>query len=481
MITTLEQWLLPYESCNLGSINLSNFIKNGKINWKKLGYITRLATRFLNNVIDLNKFPIPEIKEKTLKTRKIGLGIMGLHDLLIQLEFPYDSHEGREIATKIMKKISSISKNESEKIAKETSPFPAYIDSLNYPPRANSDTTSLQPTGTVSMIADCSSGCEPYYSVVVEKHVMDGEKLLLLNKHFEICAKREGFFSEELIQEIHKTGTVVGNDKVPEKWQRIFAGAMDISPEGHLKIQSVLQNNGVDSSISKTVNMPATATKEEVYGIYLSAWEEKCKGVTIYRDGSKTSQVLNTGIKDTLFDRPANINYTCAPKRPKELKAEIFQTMVKGTPWVVIVGLLNDLPYELFAGEMKDMIIPKSCKTGTVRKGNKGTYSLVVSVDGKEIVFDKLAKTLMTSEQRALTRMISLSLRHGVHYEFIVNQLKKASAEIGDFAAVVNRILKSYIKQYKFSKDKSCDDCGGKIIFVEGCEKCSSCGLSKCN
>lgn len=475
-----EQFLLSYESCNLGSINLSNFVKDGKIQWDKLNQTIELSTIFLNNVIDVNKFPIPEIEKMTKKTRKIGLGIMGLHDLLIQLEIPYDSEEGREIAKEIMQFIRNISKKTSEAIAEINAPFPAYIDSLDYKPRANSNLTTIAPTGSISMIADCSSGCEPYYSIITEKHVMDGQKLLLLNKHFERIARREDFYSEELIQEIHKSGTCVGNDKVPKKYQEIFKGAMDISPDGHLKMQATLQNNGVDSSISKTVNMPNSASIQDVNDIYMSAWKMGCKGVTIYRDGSKSGQVLNTGNKDTVFNkRPEKVNFTFAPKRPKSLKADIFHTSVKGQPWIVLVGLMNDLPYEIFAGELGDIEIPKSIKNGSITKETKGTYSLTYTYKNEEFKFNKIAHSLMTSEQRALTRMISLSLRHGVHYEFIVSQLKKASKEIGDFAAVVNRILKTYIKQYEF-QNVTCDICGGKIRFVEGCEKCESCGASKC-
>jgi ribonucleoside-diphosphate reductase alpha chain len=333
------------------------------------------------------------------------------------------------------------------------------------------------------MIADCSSGCEPYYSVITEKHVMDGEKLLMVNRHFEIVAKREGFYSEELIQEINKKGTVVGNKKVPAKWQKIFVGAMDISPEGHLKMQACLQNNGVDSSISKTVNMPKSATIQDVNDIYYNAWKSGCKGVTIYRDGSKSFQVLNTGTQPTVFNRPDGVEYTMAPVRPKILPVDIFHSSVKGVPWVVLVGLLNDRPYEIFAGELDDLYIPKSCKSGFVEKhGTNGdsTYALTIKIRQQEVVYKQIAGTLMNSEQKALTRMISLSLRHGVHYEFIVNQLKKSSGEITDFAAVVNRILSKYIKQYEFTPDKMCPECGGKIAFVEGCEKCLSCGVSKC-
>ncbi|MBT8361222.1 MAG: adenosylcobalamin-dependent ribonucleoside-diphosphate reductase, partial [Deltaproteobacteria bacterium] len=223
-----EQWLLPYESCNLGSINLANFVKKGALDYERLEKTVHSSTIFLDNVIDCNRFPIPEIKEMTLKTRKIGLGIMGMHDMLIQLGIPYASEQGRQISSDVMLFIREAAEAESIKIAEEKGAFPTFETSVcDYVPRRNAALTSIQPTGTVSMIADCASGCEPYFSIVMIKHVMDGDRLILVNKYFEQIAKSEGFYSEELMSKVADSGTVIGHGEIPEKWQEVFRTAQD--------------------------------------------------------------------------------------------------------------------------------------------------------------------------------------------------------------------------------------------------------------
>ena len=291
-----EQWLLPYESCNLGSLNLGRFVQDGRMDFPRLGETVRLAVRFLDNVIDCNRFPIPEIATMTQKTRKVGLGIMGLHDMLIQLELPYASEQGRNAAAEVMAFIRKEAEAASVALAEEKGPFPAYDPQYNeYPARRNAALTSIQPTGTVSMIADCASGCEPYFSIVMVKHVMDGDRLLMVNQLFEQTARREGFYSEALMDRVAESGSVVGQKEIPEKWQEIFRTAQDIDPESHIRMQGALQKNGVDSSISKTINMPGAATRDDVKRAYLMAHELGCKGLTVYRDGSRDGQVLNAG------------------------------------------------------------------------------------------------------------------------------------------------------------------------------------------
>jgi len=290
-----EQWLLPYESCNLGSINLGRFVSAGEVDYDRLEQTVRTATIFLDNVIDCNRFPIPEIGDMTLKTRKIGLGIMGLHDMLIQMGIPYASDQGREVSADVMQFVRKTAEDESIKIAREKGAFPAYdADSATYEPRRNAALTSIQPTGTVSMIADCASGCEPYFSIVMVKHVMDGDRLILVNKYFEQVAKAEGFYSERLMQKVADSGTVIGHDEIPETWQEVFRTAQDIDPDDHIKMQGILQQSGVDSSISKTINLPSTATRDDVKRSYILGYNLGCKGLTVYRDGSRDAQVLNT-------------------------------------------------------------------------------------------------------------------------------------------------------------------------------------------
>ena len=220
---------------------------------------------------------------------------MGLHDMLIQQELSYGDEAGRVESAKVMRFIRDEAEAASVALAGLKGSFPAWNPQHNhYPARRNAALTSIQPTGTVSMIADCSSGCEPYFSVVTEKNVMDGERFLMINKHFEATAKREGFFSEALMQKVAKSGTVLGHEEIPEKWQRIFRAAQDFSSEEHIRMQGSLQASGVDSSISKTINLPASASKEDVRASYQLGFKLGCKGLTVYRDGSRDGQVLST-------------------------------------------------------------------------------------------------------------------------------------------------------------------------------------------
>ncbi len=475
-----EQWLLPYESCSLGSINVGNFVVDGKIDWVRLEKVTKIAVLFKNRILDKTIMPIPECQAALNKTRKIGIGIMGLHDLLIQLGKCYDTEEGRKCASTICKFIAEICNQASIELGEKEGVYEGWVEGC--PKRRNANLTTIAPTGTLSMICDCSSGIEPYYSVITIKHVLDGERLVLINKWFEKALLRE--FSQEetntILQKVKEAGTI-DIQEVPNHLKKLFKGANDIAPEDHVLMQAAMQKY-VDSSISKTINMPSSATVEDVDKVYRLAYKTGCKGITVYRDGSRDEQVLYNSANKASFanDRPEGIVFNLSPKRPKELPVEIHHCSIKGTPWVVIVGLFNNMPYELFAGESNDLYIPKTCKSGIVTKERGDSYSLTVQIRNSNVKFEDIAHTLMDAEQRALTRMISLALRHGVHYEFIVKQLKKASGDITDFTAVVNRVLKSYIKQYLYEKEKSCTECGGKLIKVEGCEKCSVCGLSKC-
>jgi len=471
--------LLNYESCSLGSINVGNFVKNGTIDWDRLEEAVKTATLLMNRILDKTTMPIPECQEALEKTRKIGVGLMGLHDLLIQMELCYDSEEGIKLAGKVMNFIANKSNEESVLLGVREGIYKGWVKGC--PKRRNANLTTIAPTGTLSMLCDCSSGVEPYYSTITMKHVLDGEKLVLVNKWFEKSLLKELSQREvnNILDKVKEAGTI-DIPEVPKELKNLFKGANDISPESHILMQAEMQKY-VDSSISKTINMPSSATVEDVERVYRMAHKLGCKGVTVYRDGSRDEQVLNnTSTKIKLDNRPDGINFNLSPKRPKELKADIHHCSIKGSPWVVIVGLFNDMPYELFSGEMNDLYIPKTCKTGFISKGKNGEYSLTIQIRNSNVKFDNIAHALMTPEQQALTRMVSLALRHGVHYEFIVKQLKKASGDITDFTAVVNRVLRTYIKQYLYEKEKTCTECGGKLIKMEGCEKCINCGLSKC-
>jgi ribonucleoside-diphosphate reductase alpha chain len=292
-----EQPLLSYESCNLGSINLSKIVEDGKINWNKLRNIVRLAVRFLDNVIDANSFPTKEIEKATKANRKIGLGVMGFADMLIKLEIPYNSQKALKLAEKIMRFITQEARKTSVKLGKEKGNFPNFKGSVwdkrGYKYMRNATVTTIAPTGTISEIAGCSQGIEPLFAIAYVRNVREslGYDLTVINPLFEMIAIREGFYSEELIKKIAGSTSIQHVKEIPEKWRKIFVTALDISPEWHVRMQAAFQKY-TDNAVSKTVNLPHHATPDDVERIFLLAWKLGCKGITVYRFGSRRVQVI---------------------------------------------------------------------------------------------------------------------------------------------------------------------------------------------
>lgn len=292
-----EQPLLPYESCNLGSINVSKMIENERINWEKLKETVRNAVHFLDNVIDSNKYPIKEIDEITRANRKIGLGLMGFADALIKLGIPYDSEEALETGENLMKFIEEEGHKKSIELGQERGSFPNFERSIykdKYPAMRNSTVTTVAPTGTISIIAGCSSGIEPLFAISFIRNVLSGTRLFETNPLFEEMAKDRGFYATELLEEIARTGSVQKIPGVPDDIKRLFVTALDIEPAWHVRMQAVFQKY-TDNAVSKTVNLPSDAKVEDVRKIYILAYKLKCKGVTVFRYGSKPEQVLYIG------------------------------------------------------------------------------------------------------------------------------------------------------------------------------------------
>jgi ribonucleoside-diphosphate reductase alpha chain len=293
-----EQPLLPFESCNLGSINLAKMVKDKTVDWKKLRRVVRIAVHFLDNVIDVNKFPVPEIGELTRANRKIGLGVMGFADMLILLGVPYDSEEALALAEKVMKFIDDEATKKSVETGKDRGAFPNFKGSIwekrGYKTIRNSTVTTVAPTGTISIIGGCSSGIEPIFAVAFVRNVMEGTRLLEIQPTFEQVAKERGFHSSDLMLEVAKTGSIQTVEAVPEDLRRVFVTSLDIDPEWHVRMQAAFQKY-VDNAVSKTVNLPPDATVEDVRCVYLLAYKLKCKGITVYRYGSKKEQVLYVG------------------------------------------------------------------------------------------------------------------------------------------------------------------------------------------
>jgi ribonucleoside-diphosphate reductase alpha chain len=298
-----EQPLLPYESCVLGSINLSRFHRDGHVDYDRLKEVVTLGVRFLDNIIDVSRFPIPQIEQVTRANRKIGLGVMGWADLLIELGITYGSKEATCLADKVMGFISRQALQASSELAHKRGPFPRWYQEKIYqniqqPPRRNATITTVAPTGTISLIADCSSGIEPVYSIAYFRRSFDSERMLFVHPLFEAYARKHGFYNDSLMSRIATNGSLDQIVEIPEEARRLFVTTHEIAPEWHVQMQAAFQKH-IDAAVSKTINFSHTASVEDVRQAYLSAYERGCKGLTIYRDGSREKQVLST--------RPSNL------------------------------------------------------------------------------------------------------------------------------------------------------------------------------
>lgn len=304
-----EQPLLPYESCVLGSINLAMFAQEGNIDYHRLEHVVRCAVHFLDNVIDVSEYPIPEIANMTKLNRKIGLGVMGWADLLIPLEIPYDSEEAIKLGEEVMEFISREATGASVELAAQRGPFPRWFqesihlhpeDRLGRPPsqaRRNATVTTVAPTGTISLIANCSSGIEPIYSIVYRRLSFESESMMFIHPLFERYAREHGFYSAEVMNRLAEEGSLGGMAEVPEQAKRVFVTTHEIAPEWHVRMQAAFQRH-IDAAVSKTINFPASATVDDVRRAYVLAHELGCKGITVYRDGSREKQVLSTELED---------------------------------------------------------------------------------------------------------------------------------------------------------------------------------------
>ncbi|MGI6152119.1 MAG: vitamin B12-dependent ribonucleotide reductase [Christensenellales bacterium] len=390
-----EQPLLPYESCNLGSINLNAVVvsKNGRpeVDYDELGRITDLAVRFLDDVIEINKYPLPQIEESTLMTRKIGLGVMGFADMLFKLGIPYDSPEGVAMAEKVMGFIQARSRRMSRQLAQERGVFPAWEGSVwekRGKPMRNATTTTIAPTGTISIICGASSGIEPLFAISFVRNVMDDDELPEVNPVFEQVAKEAGIYSPELMHKIAREGTLAHMNEIPQSIRRVFVTAHDISPAAHIDMQAAFQRY-TDNAVSKTVNFVNSATPEDVREAFMLAYESGCKGVTIYRDGSRDSQVLNIGAVNRKEEPGQDPN---APQRivPRERPA-----ITRGITEKIRIGC--------------------------------GNLYVTVNYDDQGIceVFANLGRAGgCPSQSEAASRLISIALRSGMEVDEIVGQLK---------------------------------------------------------
>ena len=455
-----EQPLGDHQSCTLASIDLVRHVKNGELDWEDLEKTTAISTEFLDDVVSVNKFPIPELAEVNRGTRRIGLGVMGFARMLILLGIPYDSEEGLAMAEKIMAKIREVAEGVSLDRAYKYGVYP-YYEGIG-PARRNSHILTIAPTGTISMIADTSSGCEPEFSLIWFKNVMDGTHLPYTLSLFEETAKREGFWSEDLPEKIVANhGSCRGISEVPEKWQKIFATAHDIAPEWHVRMQAAFQKH-IDAAVSKTINLPREATVEDVSKAYLLAYDLGCKGITVYRDGSRENQVLNIG------------------ESKKETVSE--HNSVKPSTTLVWGERAKGNGESLSGGRM----VVKS-------RSGKSYVHLYQDSAGRPIEIFVTPATAHEEKESAilLGRLGSLALQYGAPLNKVMAQFVKAHEEAGTMGSDVHMIVKAIGKLNEEISTKNgtileevhvgkCPECRSPLAFQEGCLKCTTCGFSKC-
>lgn len=477
-----EQPLLPYESCNLGSVNLVKMLKtaDGKteFDWDKLGLTVKNAVHFLDNVIDANQYPLENIDRVTKQTRKIGLGVMGWADSLLQMGIPYNSDEAIALGEKVMKFITERGREESAVLAGKRGAFPLFGESIlpQDRPMRNGTITTIAPTGTLSIIANCSSGVEPVFGYVYIRNIMDGTEMIEVNPILKAELEKRGLYSDELMKRIAKEGTVAHIEELPEDLRRVFVSAHDISPEYHIRMQAAFQK-GTDNAVSKTVNFSNSATKEDVASVYTLAFHLGCKGVTIYRDGSRAEQVLNIG-----------------------------QVKKEGQP----------------AAETPEdgRIVPRprpDTVTGITERVKIGCGNLYITVnyDDQGIceVFTNTGKAGgCPSQSEATARLASVALRSGMEVESIVDQLRgircpstirqpglKCTSCPDAIAKTIERVYKEQVQLGKWAaptprksppvreaaddapgKMHYCPECGARLEHEGGCVTCRQCGYSRC-
>ncbi|MDL2294366.1 vitamin B12-dependent ribonucleotide reductase [Ruminococcaceae bacterium OttesenSCG-928-D13] len=515
-----EQPLLPFESCNLGSINLVKMLKEGEngpeIDWDLLANTTADAVHFLDNVIDINNYPLPEIAEKTRSTRKIGLGVMGFADMLLLLGIPYNSEQGLDCAERVMGFIQAEGRRASRALAKARGPFPLFAESIfkDGEPLRNATVTTIAPTGTLSIIAGVSGGVEPVFAYAFVRNIMDGAEFIEASPVLERVLKERGLYSEELMRKISAEGAVSHIEELPEELRAVFVSAHDVSPLYHIRMQAAFQQH-TDNAVSKTVNFPGAATKEEVAEVYKLAYLEGCKGVTIYRDGSRDSQVLNAG------------------------------GAALPSPDAVLAGMPDNLqPYGSITPRPRPEIT-----TGFTEKMKIGCGNLYVTVNYDENgiceVFTSTGKAGgCPSQSEATARLCSVALRSGMSVREVCDQLRGIRCpstirqpgmnctSCPDAIAKVVMKVNDYIEAYKDgnggsmgaglglaarpkadepsdepapaqqekpvaappppraakpkkenpadTEEGACPDCGAAIQHEGGCTICRNCGYSRC-
>ena len=534
-----EQFLHHYDNCNLGSLNLAAFVKNGEMDWKGLERTTRIAVRLMDNVIDTFDFPVQQVTDLAQKNRRVGLGIMGFADMLYQLGVGYHDEEGQKLGAQVMKTVTDAAHAMSQELADEKGIFPNFhlsVYAKKHENMRNAALTTVAPTGSIAMMFDCSSGIEPNFALAFVKQDKDGHKYHYFNRYFEEALARYGFPKERMEaikQEVVATGSIQNLMDLPEDLRKTFVVAMDISAEDHMKMQAAFQRH-VDNSISKTINFPNSATKEDVAEGYIRAWQLKCKSATVYRDGSREVQILNIGTGENIKS-PTEIGRGGSTS---ERKAEAVAHVVPAEEREKKIEARLDV---IDQGRLQARSRPEVMSGRTFKaKTGYGTLYVTINNDDQGVPFEVFATIgksggFFQEQSEGICRMISLALRTGVKVEEVIDNLKGIRGPMPTFTEkgtilslpdAIGRILEEHVRMNgnglisaekpmldaskepgvefvltperetvavsvtpaaerqrsiaDFGMMPGCPDCGSQLKMAEGCMSCPNCGFSRC-
>jgi ribonucleoside-diphosphate reductase alpha chain len=480
-----EQPLYPFDACNLGSIFLGYFVRDGVVDWEDLGKVARVATRFLDNVIEVNPYPLEQIRKIVFNSRRIGLGVGGWSDMLIELGIPFDSDEAIALAEKVMKFISDEAIDEDRKLAKVRGPFPLFPVSIyrEEAPRRNSTITTIAPTGTISIIAGSSSGCEPMFAVAYQHIVKDkhlDRKLTFVEPRFEKIAKEKGFWSESLMTKVGEHGVIREMEEIPTEVRAVFGTAHEIAPEWHIKVQAAFQKY-TENAVSKTINLKHDSTVDDVKNAYISAWDSNCKGITIFRDGSKGEQVLNIGTNNGEKKEEPKVTPQVIMERPVKVSGATYRILTPlGSAFITINQTEGGEPFELFVtiGKAGSEVAAMAEALGRLISTNFRFGNHLPAKERAREIMDQLqgiggsrSVGFGINKVRSLPDAVAKAI--GMHFGFTNHNheplLESQTLQISDTVQVESKI------------GDICPSCGAPaLVYEEGCAKCHACGHSEC-
>lgn len=483
-----EQPLYPYDACNLGSIFLGYFVHDGTVDWESLGKVARIATRFLDNVIEVNPYPLEQIRKIVFNSRRIGLGVGGWSDMLVELGIPFDSEDATSLAEKIMKFITDEALDEDRKLAKVRGAFPLFPVSIyrEEAPRRNSTITTIAPTGTISIIAGASSGVEPMFAVAYQHIVKDkhlDRRMTFVEPRFEKMAKEKGFWSEGLMAKVGEHGVVRDMEEVPEEARAIFGTAHEITPEWHIKTQAAFQKY-TENAVSKTINLRHESTVDDIKNAYISAYETGCKGITVFRDGSKSEQVLNLGTHNN-ENKEEVVEIPIVMERPVRVAGATYRIPTPlGSAFITINQTESGEPFELFItiGKAGSEVAAMAEALGRLISTNFRFGNHLPARERAKEIMDQLqgiggsrSVGFGVNKVRSLPDAVAKAI--GMHFGF-------SGATVAAEAKAYDPMVASVSQTGDVFANKIgdiCPSCGSPaLVFEEGCAKCHACGHSEC-